>query len=89
MQLSRQSRTTSYSISFQPFILFSTKTCGLVANALLQSALSWSSFCAKPEPSPPSAYAARTITGKPISVAAATASSGVVAVADCAQLEAR
>ena len=82
MQLSRQSRTTSYSISFQPFMLFSTSTCGLVANALLHSAFSCCSFCAKPDPSPPSAYAARTMTGYPIVFAAAIASSTVVAVLD-------
>lgn len=85
IQLSRQSRTTSYSISFQPFMLFSTSTWGLVANALLHSALSWSSFCAKPEPRLPSAYAARTMTGYPIVFAAAIASSSVVAVLLCAQ----
>ena len=84
MQLSRQSRTTSYSISFHPFILFSTNTCGLVAKALLQSALNCASSCAKPDPSPPNAYAARTMTGNPIVCAAAMASSCVVAVLDCA-----
>lgn len=40
MQLSLQSRTTSYSISFQPFMLFSTRTCELVANAFVQSSTS-------------------------------------------------
>lgn len=40
MQLSRQSRTTSYSISFHPFIDFSTRTCELVAKAFVHSSTS-------------------------------------------------
>ena len=64
MQLSRASRTTSYSISFQPFIDFSTRTCvdtpkRLRPRARGSSASSW----AKPEPRPPSAKAARRMTG--------------------------
>jgi len=63
MQLSRQSRTTSYSISFHPFIDFSIRTCGLVANARPQSSTSSASFCANPLPRPPRAKAARTMSG--------------------------
>mmetsp|Transcript_44485 Transcript_44485/g.143027 ORF Transcript_44485/g.143027 Transcript_44485/m.143027 type:complete len:231 (-) Transcript_44485:1071-1763(-) len=77
MQLSLQSRTTSYSISFHPFIDRSTSTCGELMSACVASARALSSSCAKPEPSPPSAKAARMMTGKPIFAAIATASSTV------------
>jgi hypothetical protein len=85
MQLLRQSRTTSYSTSFQPFMLFSTSTCGELANAATQRRRSSSSFLAKPEPRPPRAKAARTMTGKPMLLLAASASSQLTADAEGAQ----
>ena len=84
MQLSLASRTTSYSISFQPFILLSIKTCGLTANAFPHRLSSCDSFSAKPLPSPPRAYAARTMTGKPMALTARAASSIELADADLA-----
>ncbi len=74
MQLSAQSRTTSYSISFQPVRSSSTRTCGDSTNATLQSSFSSFSFTARPLPFPPSANAPRTITGKPIVFPAITPS---------------
>ena len=75
MQLSKRSRTTSYSTSFHPFRLFSTSTCGENDNAFSTRDTSSSRLSQNPEPRPPRAYAARTITGYPSSSAAATASS--------------
>mmetsp|Transcript_35596 Transcript_35596/g.85220 ORF Transcript_35596/g.85220 Transcript_35596/m.85220 type:complete len:217 (+) Transcript_35596:2765-3415(+) len=74
MQLSCESRTTSYSISFHPFIDFSTSTCGELAKAFSTSSFSSASLSAKPEPRPPSAKAARMMTGYPIFLAAVQAS---------------
>jgi len=74
MQLSYESRTTSYSISFQPFKLFSTRTCGENENAFSHNRSNSFSLLQKPEPSPPNAYAALIITGYPNSRAALRAS---------------
>ncbi len=63
MQLSDASRTTSYSISFQPRRDFSTSTWGENEKAFPATSRSWASSSQNPDPSPPSAYAARTITG--------------------------
>ena len=63
MQLSKLSRTTSYSISFHPLRLFSTSTCGEKEKALAQVTSSSPGVSANPDPRPPSAYAARMITG--------------------------
>lgn len=75
IQLSMQSLTTSYSISFHPFILLSTKICGLVANAFEQSSFNSASLLANPDPNPPRANAARMMTGYPMMLASLTASS--------------
>ena len=75
MQLSNRSRTTSYSISFQPVRYSSTSTWGLWANALVARSKTASSSWQNPDPRPPSAKATRSITGKPMSRASATASS--------------
>mmetsp|Transcript_17103 Transcript_17103/g.33616 ORF Transcript_17103/g.33616 Transcript_17103/m.33616 type:complete len:217 (-) Transcript_17103:254-904(-) len=74
-QLSDMSRTTSYSASFQPLIDFSTSTWGDVEKARGRRVMSSSSSCAKPLPRPPSANAARMITGYPMVLAASTESS--------------
>ena len=74
IQLSYLSLTTSYSISFHPFKDFSTKTCGENENAFSARATNSSSLSQKPEPKPPSAYAALRITGYPNSNAALFAS---------------
>ena len=63
IQLSKRSRTTSYSTSFHPFKLFSTNTWGEKEKAFSTSTSNSSSLSQKPEPRPPNAYAARTITG--------------------------
>ena len=84
IQLSQQSRTTSYSTSFQPRRSWSMSTCSEIANALEHCSRSCSSVSANPDPSPPKAKAARTSTGKPIFLAAATASSMLVAASDTA-----
>ena len=55
MQLSKRSRTTSYSTSFHPFRLFSTNTWGEKEKAFSASRLSSSSLSQKPDPSPPNA----------------------------------
>ena len=59
MQLSKASRTTSYSSSFHPFSDLSMITCEECAKAVLVSESSSSSLVAKPDPRPPRAYAAR------------------------------
>ena len=63
MQLPWPSRTTSYSTSFQPRRSRSTRICGDLVKDMLVSAMSSSSFSQKPEPRPPSANAARQMTG--------------------------
>ena len=63
MQLSNRSRTTSYSISFHPFRLFSTNTCGENEKAFSVKASNSFSLSQHPEPRPPKAYAARIMTG--------------------------
>ena len=68
---------TSYSISFQPRSDFSTNTCGENEKASSACASSSSSLSQKPLPSPPRAYAARSMTGKPSSWAARCTSSTV------------
>ena len=55
MQLSKRSRTTSYSTSFQPFKLFSTNTCGEKEKAFSTNVFNSSSLSQKPEPKPPNA----------------------------------
>jgi hypothetical protein len=84
MQLSLMSRTTSYSTSFHPRRSASTSTCGDDANALRVSSRSCSSFSAKPLPRPPSAYAARHITGYPITFATSTQLSMSAHASPCA-----
>ena len=63
MQLSAASRTTSYSTSFQPSRLFSTRICGLIESAFAAMSRSIASFSQMPEPSPPSANAERIMHG--------------------------
>ena len=75
MQLSYLSRTTSYSISFHPFSDFSTRICGEKENASSACRSSCSSLSQNPDPSPPKAYAARSITGYPRASAARFTSS--------------
>ena len=76
MQLSRPSRTTSYSISFQPRRHSSTSTWGTPPSKARRSAWSRSaSVSTMPLPWPPRAKPPRSMTGKPISRAAARASS--------------
>ena len=58
---------------------FSSSTCGEPESALEARARHDSSSCAKPEPRPPSANAARRMTGNPMRLAAVTAASVVVA----------
>mmetsp|Transcript_12334 Transcript_12334/g.25098 ORF Transcript_12334/g.25098 Transcript_12334/m.25098 type:complete len:270 (+) Transcript_12334:2656-3465(+) len=78
MQLSAASRTTSYSTSFQPNILLSTRICGATDSALAAIDLRCASSLQIPEPRPPRAKALRIITGNPpISLAAFTESSTV------------
>mmetsp|Transcript_17368 Transcript_17368/g.33774 ORF Transcript_17368/g.33774 Transcript_17368/m.33774 type:complete len:209 (+) Transcript_17368:2794-3420(+) len=80
IQLPLMSRTTSYSTSFQPRSDLSMITCEEHEKALFTSSRSDFSSSAKPEPSPPSAKAARTSTGNPSFFPAATASSRFVAM---------
>ena len=63
IQLFEASRTTSYSISFQPFMDFSTRICGLPAKAFFAMVMRWPRSSHKPDPSPPRANADRSITG--------------------------
>ena len=63
MQLSQESRTTSYSTSFQPPRYSSTRIWGEWENAFAASAFIPSPSRATPLPRPPSAYAARIMTG--------------------------
>ena len=85
-QLSWQSRTTSYSTSFQPRRSWSIRICGETASVCSTSDTSSVSLSAKPEPRPPRANAARTSTGYPIAAAAALAPSTVVADSDLASV---
>ena len=55
MQLSKRSRTTSYSISFHPRRDFSTSTWGEKVKAFVATESSWASSSQKPEPRPPRA----------------------------------
>ncbi len=75
MQLSQLSLTISYSISFHPFRDFSMSTWPEKVKAFAVTASSSVSSSQKPDPRPPRAYAARTITGYPSSAAAFLASS--------------
>ena len=65
----------SNSISFQPLRLSSTRICGAKVNALSANSRKDFSSGQMPEPSPPSAYAERTITGNPMDRAASSAAS--------------
>ena len=60
---SAPSRTTSYSSSFQPFILRSIRTWGLKLRLFADRSRSSSASSAKPEPRPPRVKADRKITG--------------------------
>jgi hypothetical protein len=60
---SAPSRTTSYSNSFQPFMLRSMSTCGLKLRLRADKSLSSSGLFAKPDPSPPRVNAERRMTG--------------------------
>src|SRR6266404_1198054 len=81
---SAPSRTTSYSTSFQPFILRSTRTCGESERPRAARSRSSSGLFANPEPSPPRVKAERMMTVYPIfSAAARAALTGDTAV-DCA-----
>jgi hypothetical protein len=62
IQLSVQSRTTSYSISFQPRKSSSIKTCGEYENASFNAFFNSFLLFAKPEPNPPRANPALNIT---------------------------
>ena len=78
MQLSRASRTTSYSISFQPRSDSSTSTCAVPPPKARSMAASSCSFVSQiAEPLPPSEYAPRRITGRPSMRTAARTSSGL------------
>ncbi len=63
MQLSNLSRTTSYSTSFHPPSHSSTRTWGEREKAFSQRVTSCFSLLQSPEPAPPRAKAALTITG--------------------------
>ena len=69
MQLSAPSRMTSYSNSFQPSTDSSTRTCLIREYATPKPTIvsSSSEVRATPLPLPPRVYAARTMTGNPIS----------------------
>ena len=71
MQFPLLSLITSYSISFQPAIHFSTNTwCTLESlKPLSHISLNWASVYAIPPPVPPKVYAGLIITGSPISLA--------------------
>mmetsp|Transcript_21859 Transcript_21859/g.74115 ORF Transcript_21859/g.74115 Transcript_21859/m.74115 type:complete len:220 (+) Transcript_21859:2689-3348(+) len=88
MQLSRQSRTTSYSTSFHPRKSWSTRICGDFnsSRATFASTMSSSALSAKPDPAPPKVNAARTSTGYPIVSAACRACATVVAAMDKARV---
>ena len=60
---SAASRTTSYSNSFQPFMLRSISTCGLRLRLFAERSRNSSGLFAKPEPRPPSVNAERKMTG--------------------------
>ena len=62
-QLSIWSRTTSYSTSFQPSMDFSMSSWGDTARALVASASSSPASWQMPLPRPPSAKAARAMSG--------------------------
>jgi hypothetical protein len=81
---SAPSRTTSYSTSFQPFILRSTSTCGESERPRAARSLSSSGSFAKPEPSPPRVKAERMMTGYPIFSAASRAALTEDTAVDCA-----
>lgn len=63
MRTSAPSRTTSYSSSFQPFILRSISTWGLKLRLFADKSRSSSGLLAKPEPRPPRVNAERKMTG--------------------------
>src|SRR3990167_6851145 len=63
MQLSNLSRTTSYSISFQPERYSSIKIWGTLESALWAISVSSFAFLATPESWPPREKPARSITG--------------------------
>mmetsp|Transcript_22120 Transcript_22120/g.71231 ORF Transcript_22120/g.71231 Transcript_22120/m.71231 type:complete len:282 (+) Transcript_22120:3052-3897(+) len=78
-QLSAESRTTSYSTSFQPSMDFSMRSWGDTARAFVARVLKASSSWTIPEPRPPKAKAARAMHGYEVtSLAASKASSTVV-----------
>ncbi len=62
-QLSARSRTTSYSISFQPSRYSSMRTWGAAAKARRRASRSSRGEWAMPLPRPPRAKAARAMTG--------------------------
>ena len=84
--LSARSRITSYSYSFQPSKLCSTRTCvvGDASRPLATMSLNSSTFQAIPPPSPPSVKLGRMIAGRPISSSKASASAIVWAIPDFA-----
>ena len=65
MQLSRASRTTSYSTSFQPPRYSSTSTCGTCSKARRKEDVTSPSLRTTPEPLPPKEKAPRSITRQP------------------------
>src|SRR3989344_3538868 len=67
MQLSAASRTTSYSTSFHPCRYSSIRTCGTERKRGVSFSESSASLRITPDPSPPSANPARSMTGNPIS----------------------
>ena len=71
MQVSPESRITSYSNSFHPRTLSSTKTWPMRDFLIPFSMMAFNcaSFLAMPLPPPPRVYADRTIAGKPSSAA--------------------
>jgi len=81
--LSALSRMTSSSYSCQPSTLCSRRTwpMGLSRRPCSTVSASWSAVRAMPPPAPPSVYAGRTTSGKPMSAAACFASSREVAMA--------
>ncbi len=87
MQLPAQSRITSYSISFQPAIQRSTRTCPTRDRrspfSRISSSSSW--LWAMPPPLPPRVYAGRSTTGYPIVFVNATPSSTFSTTRDAAQ----